>query len=357
MANEEQLSILKQGVEVWNKWRDKNRDVVIDLNGANLRNANLSEANLTEANLCRAILIRADLSGAYLSQADLSGAFLIRANLSKASLYGADLDGANLSGADLVEAILNGVYLESADLIMSNFSYTHLQGALFRNLDLSEVVGLDDVVHEGPSTIGTNTIAKSKGKIPEVFLQGCGLSDVEIEFAKLSNPDLNNEEINKILYKMYDLRATQALQISPLFISYSHGDDAFVDKIGKSLTEKGVRHWRDIHEMKAGRLENQIDRAIRQNPTVVLILSEHSLSSDWVEHEVRMARELEKDIGRDVLCPVALDDSWKNSPWPKRVMEQIMEYNILDFSAWKDDGKFESTFKKLIDGLKLFYKG
>ena len=109
--------------------------------------------------------------------------------------------------------------------------------------------------------------------------------------------------------------------------------------------------------MKSGRIESQIDRAIRQNPTVVLILSEHSLKSDWVEHEVRTARALEKDLFHDVLCPIALDDSWKTSPWPKRVMEQVMEYNILDFSAWKDDDKFGKTFDKLINGLQLFYKG
>ncbi len=104
-------------------------------------------------------------------------------------------------------------------------------------------------------------------------------------------------------------------------------------------------------------MEKQIDKAIRQNPTVLLILSEHSIKSDWVEHEVRTARGLEKEMGRDVLCPVALDDSWKSSPWPQRVMEQAMEYNILDFSAWQDDEKFGSTFNKLIDGLGLFYKG
>jgi hypothetical protein len=52
----------------------------------------------------------------------------------------------------------------------------------------------------------------------------------------------------------------------------------------------------------------------------------------------------------------SVDDSWKNSPWAKRIMEQVMEYNILDFSEWKDDTKFESTFNKLIDGLELFYK-
>jgi hypothetical protein len=50
-----------------------------------------------------------------------------------------------------------------------------------------------------------------------------------------------------------------------------------------------------------------------------------------------------------------LDDSWKSSRWPEHVIEQIMEYNILDFSAWRDDSKFDSMFRKLIDGLELFY--
>lgn len=118
----------------------------------------------------------------------------------------------------------------------------------------------------------------------------------------------------------------------------------------------GVRFWRDFHHAIAGPLEKQIDLAIRHNPTVLLILSKHSVKSDWVEHEVRTARELAKGINRHVLCPVALDDSWKSSPWPKRLMEQIMEYNILDFSKWENETEFEKQFKKLLDGLDLFYK-
>ena len=223
--------------------------------------------------------------------------------------------------------------------------------------DLSLAIDLEKISHHGPSTIGIDTIYKSKGNIPEVFLRGCGLSNADIEYAKLSNPDLSNEQTNKILYKMHELRANQAVQISPLFISYSHADSMFVEKLENHLNNKGIRFWRDVHDMKSGRIETQIDRAIRQNPTVLLILSEHSIKSDWVEHEVRTARALEKEMGQDVLCPVALDDSWKSNPWPKRVIEQVMEYNILDFSAWKDDSKFGSTFSKLIDGLGLFYKG
>jgi hypothetical protein len=78
--------------------------------------------------------------------------------------------------------------------------------------------------------------------------------------------------------------------------------------------------------------------------------------SDWVEHEVRKARSLEKELGRDVLCPVALDDSWKSSPWPERVMEQVLEYNILDFSAWQEESRFDDMFRRLVDGLNLYYQ-
>ena len=44
VANEKQLEILKQGVDVWNKWREDNLDVMIDLRDADLRNANPSGA-------------------------------------------------------------------------------------------------------------------------------------------------------------------------------------------------------------------------------------------------------------------------------------------------------------------------
>jgi hypothetical protein len=44
MANQEQLAILKQGVEVWNKWREENPEVKIDLRGVNLSGADLPQS-------------------------------------------------------------------------------------------------------------------------------------------------------------------------------------------------------------------------------------------------------------------------------------------------------------------------
>jgi uncharacterized protein YjbI with pentapeptide repeats len=391
MANQEQLSILKQGVEIWNKWRSENKETKIDLSGAdlsgfdlqnafllgaNLNGASFHKARLFVANLCDTDLSDVDLSHAFLKGAKLLDANLVNANLNDADLQAANfsradlrtvtLRNANLTETDLTNVTLYGADLRKALLYKTEFNLTNvdqtdftnclLGAAVFARIDLSLVIGLEMIKHHTVSTLGTDTLLFSKGKIPEAFLRGCGLSDWEIESAKLYNPDLSNEEINKVLYRMYDIRATQALQISPLFISYSHADSEFVDRIEKSLNSRGIRFWRDIHHATAGKLEKQIDRAIRHNPTVLVILSENSVESDWVEHEGNLARKLEKETKRDVLCPIALDNSLENSPWSEITMEQVKKYNILDFSEWEDDEQFEKMFVRLIDGLNLFYK-
>jgi hypothetical protein len=37
-------------------------------------------------------------------------------------------------------------------------------------------------------------------------------------------------------------------------------------------------------------------------------------------------------------------------------MEQIMEYNILDYSKWRENKAFEQAFNKMLSGLDMFYK-
>jgi hypothetical protein len=249
------------------------------------------------------------------------------------------------------------VRLIETDLIVANVSEAKVGGTLFVNSDLSRVIGLETLDHRGPSHISIDTFILSQGKIPEIFLRGCGLSDADIEYAKLSNPDLGMEERNKILQNLQDLRAAQVSQIYPLFVSYSHSDSVFVDKLERVFNEKGIRFWRDNHEIKAGHMEKQLDPALRQHPKVLLVLSEHSIQGDWVEQEVNEASKLEKELGRHVLCPVALDARWKNGRLPKSIMEQIVEYNILDFSAWKDNNKFDVLLGQLIDALGLFDRG
>lgn len=61
MAKEEHIAILRQGVEVWNRWRSDNPEakpyfVHADLSKANLVGAKLEDAFLHESNLSEANL-------------------------------------------------------------------------------------------------------------------------------------------------------------------------------------------------------------------------------------------------------------------------------------------------------------
>jgi uncharacterized protein YjbI with pentapeptide repeats len=103
MANQEHLDILKQGVEVWNSWREKYPEIRPDLSEANLSGINLSKANLYRVdffrvNLSRANLSEANLSNTDLSMADLSSTDLRGANLKRTILCEVNLSGSNLTG-------------------------------------------------------------------------------------------------------------------------------------------------------------------------------------------------------------------------------------------------------------------
>lgn len=129
MPNPEHLAILKEGVERSNAWREKHPGVRPDFRKASLIWINLIGANLT----------RADLGGTF-------------------------LDGVNLSHADL-----GGAFLSET---------------IFVNTDLTDTKGLHLCDHLGPSIIDHLTLAKNPN-LPIEFLRGCGLSDWEIESAKL----------------------------------------------------------------------------------------------------------------------------------------------------------------------------
>lgn len=342
MANEEHLAILKQGVETWNKWRGENPDVrpdlshtdlrdpdLVDLSGvdlshANLRGAVLDFADLRHANLCHAVLHGADLREVVLGHANLHGAVLDDADLRKADLRKADLYGADLRIADLSHANLHG-----ADLCEVNLDHT-----ILGDVDLSAIEGLGTVTHRGPSTIGVDSIYRSKGQIPESFLRGCGVPDTFIEFARSL------------------ALAEHPVDYYSCFISYSSDDEAFAKCLHADLQDNGVRCWFAPEDMKIGdRIRQRIDESIRIHDKLLLVLSDNSIDSQWVEKEVETAWEEERKRGETVLFPVRLDDSVfeTNQAWAADVRRQR---HIGDFREWKEHDSYQEAFGRLLRDLK-----
>jgi hypothetical protein len=143
MANEEHVALLKQGLEVWNKWREENPDISPDLRSPDLRSEDLSGANLSSPDLRSEDLSGANLSGADLSGADLRSAHLNGTHLSDANLIGADLSGADLRGAHLSGADLRGAHLSGADLRGAHLSGADLRATALINSRLNSATLTD----------------------------------------------------------------------------------------------------------------------------------------------------------------------------------------------------------------------
>ena len=137
-------------------------------------------------------------------------------------------------------------------------------------------------------------------------------------------------------------------------------DQEFADRLYADLQAKGVRCWFAPEGMKAGRkVHEQIDEAIRLHDRLLLILSEDSMKSEWVNTEIAKARKREVKDGKRVLFPVRLVGFEALRDWEcfdgdtgKDSAREIREYFIPDFSHWKEHDSYRVAFDRLVKDLK-----
>lgn len=397
MANPEHLKIIEHGAATWNEWRRSNPNFFPDLEGADLRPMNLRGANMMftrlrgadmsgldlegssfayadaegvflggatmihgdlrhvnligarmrNVDLCEADLEDSNLASADLSGAELSGAKLVHANLAKANLRHVLLDEANASFADFSHANLNEANLIRATLKNSILNGADMSGAfmlstMLLDCDLSNAFGLDLIIHRGPSHIDVDTLYRSNGNIPNAFLRGVGVPDLLIEYI----PSFIN--------------AQEPIRFYSSFISYSSKDEPFTKRLHARMQQEHLRVWFAPEDMKGGEKTHvQIDEAIRIHDKLLLVLSEHSMSSNWVKTEIRKAHNAEIREKRQKLFPIRLVDFETIKKWEcfdsdngEDLAALVREYHIPDFSRWKDHDSFERGFAKLLKDLK-----
>lgn len=341
MANPEHLKILEQGVEAWNNWREQNRKIIPDLSEADLSEVDLRAADLSNANLQGVNLVGADLRSAH----HPSGSrfyhlttILFRTNLRGTNLFGADLRDANLRDVDLHRANLSNADLRGTSLRVANLSVANLKESIlgytvFGNTNLKNAQNLDSCRHHGPSIIDQMTLVQS-GKLPEVFLKGCGLSD---------------EFVREIPFLFWE---KAAFEFYSCFISHSTKDKDFAERLYTDLQNKGVRCWFAPEDMKIGdEIRQRIDETIRVYDKLLLILSENSINSAWVKKEVETAFEKESRNNHTVLFPIRLDDQVMETAtaWAADIRRTR---HIGDFTNWKHHDSYQQAFQRLLRDLK-----
>jgi hypothetical protein len=345
MADKEAVKLLDEhGIDAFNKWREENPKRAIDLSGADFTGRDISRANFSNANLRGADFFKADLLSANFMSADLTEARFEAASLNYTNFIGsnltnADIVGATLYDADFKSAILRGAFLSEANLRNvwvdgADFSECEMNSTLMGDMDLSEARRLEKVKHLGPSFVGIDTIYRSNGKIPEVFLRGAGVPEPFIVQMKAL------------------VAAMSPIEFYSCFISYSSKDHEFAERLHADLRGKNVRCWFAPEDLKTGdRLRPSFDEAIRIHDKLMVLLSESSISSPWVEKEVETAFEKERREKRTVLFPIRLDDAVMetNEAWAADIRRGR---HIGDFREWKNHDSYKKAFERLLRDLK-----
>lgn len=286
MATKEHIDTLQRGVSTWNKWKRMHPNEKFDLSEANLSGANLMRANLMEA----------------------------------------DLTDANFTDADLID-----VNLSFANLTRTDFSRVTVGWTAFGSLDLRTVKGLETIQHDAPSTIGTDTLERSEGDIPDVFLREAGLSETFIKNVRSLVQSPN--------------------QYYTCFISYSSKDELFAKRLFNDLRQEGVRCWIASEDMDIGdKIRQRIEESIRLYDKLLLILSEHSIASKWVAYEVERALNKEPHGRANVLYPVRVDKTIMTctETWAHDIKSTR---HIGNFENWTDPKQYEENFKLLLRAL------
>ena len=228
-------------------------------------------------------------------------------------------------------ASLESANLRDTNLGEADLGLVRLYETVFANIDLSATKGLETCIHLGPSILDHRTLQRS-GRLPLVFLRGCGLPDRLIDYL----PSL----------------LTEAIQYYSCFISYSSKDDTFAKRLHADLQNSGVRCWFAPHDLPIGaKTWDAIDAAIKVRDKVLLILSKSAIDSDWVENEVSKAFAEERRRKQVVLFPVRIDETVMKTgePWAVMLRDQR---NIGDFRKWKDHDAYQQAFDRVLRDLK-----
>jgi hypothetical protein len=356
MANPEHVALVRKGAKAIAKWRQAHPDERLDLSGADLSGADLGDPDLSGANLSQARLFGANLSGARLFRADLLGANFKEASLGGADLSWADLTGTSLGGADLSRADLSGANLSWANLSWANLSGANLSWANLSDgnltladlsqakldftslgdLDLSGVKGLSNVVHDGPSSVGVDTLIAS--------FRGAGNKLTPELTAFFLGAGVPQELLNALPKIVSDIKYYSC------FISYGQPDLKFAEKLREDLKGRGVDCWLYEKDKTVGkRAGHEIVIERRGTEKMVVVCSAKALIRD------RFLEEIEDQTNEEPnkMVPISLDDLWKEAGF--RVMRGtrdlkpfLLDKNYADFA----NKSYDEALAELLKGLR-----
>lgn len=146
-------------------------------------------------------------------------------------------------------------------------------------------------------------------QIPLVFLgKDTLISQVHRTLFAFSGPDMSGEL--RQVAEMFSGIVRETLHLgNRVFLSHSHNDKPFAQKLSQDLESHGVFVWIDEAEIQLGdSLIQKLSEGIDAVDFVAVLLSKASIDSPWVQKEVDIAMNQEIEGRRVKVLPLLLED-------------------------------------------------
>ena len=193
------------------------------------------------------------------------------------------------------------------------------------------MVGLESVRHDGPSIIGLDTLARSRGQIPPSFLRQAGVVEPLIEVQE-------------------QVRHSSETHPRVLVVS-SVGDTDLAKRIFSDLKAAGVPCWALAADDEQGlRNDPEFLQRTYYYDRLVLICSTKSLENP---HVFRLFGNLVKNGtgGTPAALALAADDLVYDRQ--DALCAALRGLTIVDFRGWAKDSDYANQFSELLAALPV----
>ncbi|MBD3306762.1 TIR domain-containing protein, partial [candidate division KSB3 bacterium] len=124
-----------------------------------------------------------------------------------------------------------------------------------------------------------------------------------------------------------------------VFISYSSKDQDFARKLASDLKQYDIETWIDITSIRVGdTLTSRIQQGIEQADYILMILSENSVNSKWVQEEIRAAYAQTRTNAEKILIPIVLEGEYEIPVFLRDIV-------YADFSKL---GSYQKNLRRLV---------
>ena len=131
--------------------------------------------------------------------------------------------------------------------------------------------------------------------------------------------------------------------MSQVFISYSTYDKAIMQKVAKSLMQKGITTWTNKSDIKVGsEFQKEIQKGIERADTILYLISEDAISSQYCQEEIQYATSLNKRILTMLVRPTSLDD----------IPAEVLAIQFIDLTEHEEEEKYGEGIDKVISQLR-----